>query len=292
MSEAPREHRFQAKGAEIAWFEWGSEGDPPILLVHATGFHGRCWDATVKALPDGYRIIAVEMRGHGRSENTGPYRDWTEPRDDVLQLVEALDLTNLIGVGHSMGGHCLTQVCARIPDRFARLLLIDPVMMNPDYYLLGQFKERGKAEDFPVARRRNQWSSWQEMFERFASRHPYSLWRRQVLEDYCKYGLIPRSDGDGLELACPPIVESSVYVSSTSVNIYDLVSEIEQPVTVLRAHMRDFEAAAELDFSASPTWEHLAAQFPNGRDVYLPELSHFIPMEEPELVARYVVGDL
>jgi pimeloyl-ACP methyl ester carboxylesterase len=43
-----------------------------------------------------------------------------------------------------------------------------------------------------------------------------------------------------------------------------------------------------MDFSASPTWDKVAAQFPNGRDVSLPHLSHFIPMQDPALVARFI----
>jgi hypothetical protein len=44
-----------------------------------------------------------------------------------------------------------------------------------------------------------------------------------------------------------------------------------------------------MDFAASPTWPKLAAQFARGRDVYLPELTHFIPMQAPDLVARYIL---
>jgi hypothetical protein len=46
-----------------------------------------------------------------------------------------------------------------------------------------------------------------------------------------------------------------------------------------------------MDFASSPTWESLAAQFPRGRDVYLPELSHFMPMQDPELTARFIADE-
>jgi len=46
-----------------------------------------------------------------------------------------------------------------------------------------------------------------------------------------------------------------------------------------------------MDFSKSPTWPQLADGFPAGRDVYLPELSHFMPMQAPELVANYISGE-
>ena len=59
------------------------------------------------------------------------------------------------------------------------------------------------------------------------------------------------------------------------------------PVTVLRGEKR--ARAETMDFLASPTWEHLADQFPQGRDVYLPHLTHFIPMQDPALVARHIL---
>ena len=45
-----------------------------------------------------------------------------------------------------------------------------------------------------------------------------------------------------------------------------------------------------MDFTASPTWPELARQFPHGQDVYLPELTHFIPMQDPGLVADFIVA--
>jgi pimeloyl-ACP methyl ester carboxylesterase len=60
------------------------------------------------------------------------------------------------------------------------------------------------------------------------------------------------------------------------------------PVTVLRGEKRTRLEA--MDFLASPTWERLADQFPKGRDVYLPHLTHFIPMQDPALTADYIEG--
>ena len=130
------------------------------------------------------------------------------------------------------------------------------------------------------------------MFDAFKARNPYSLWRPQVLTDYCRYGLLPKANGEGFELACPPAIEASIYMGSTGTNIYPLAKTIDVPVLVLRAKMRDPNAVRDYtDFAASPTWEGVAPTFPKGRDVYLPELTHFIPMQEPELTARYILSD-
>lgn len=290
MQAEPTEKAFQATSAKVAYFEWGDAEAPTIFLIHATGFHARCWDQVVRALPEGYRIIAVDQRGHGRSEKLGPVTSWTGFADDIAELVEALGLRGAIGAGHSMGAHTLVQVADRLPDAFERLLLIDPVMGHPDVYATNNYSALSGPEDHPIAKRRGDWADWQEMYARFASRPPYTLWKPEVLEDYCKYGLLAKKDGDGFELACPPLIEASVYFTHASSDIYHLVGDIDVPVTVLRAKEAKHIDGEKMDFSGSPTWEGLAGRFKQGRDIYLPHLTHFIPMQEPEMVADYILG--
>jgi pimeloyl-ACP methyl ester carboxylesterase len=194
----------------------------------------------------------------------------------------------VIGVGHSMGGHAMVQAAAAQPARFTRLLLVDPVIMDPALY--AQAEASGvfalQPSEHPTAKRNNQWQSWREMFERLKGRASFAVWRDDVLEDYCRYGLLPNPDGPDWMLACPPLVEAAIYTGSIGRDIHDLFQRIQIPVVVLRAQRR--ERTAAMDFLASPTWPALAQQFPHGRDVYLPHLTHFIPMQEPALVARFI----
>lgn len=286
---APEQHQHELNGVELVWFTWPGRGpaasEPPILLVHATGFHARCWDQVVRHLGD-RRVIAVDMRGHGRSGNTPPI-SWDAFGQDLSALVAHLGLEGAVGVGHSMGGHTLVQAAADHPVAFSRLLLVDPVIMAPEFY--GAAPSWIEGDEHPTAKRRNNWQSWEEMFERFRDRMPFAAWDPAVLEDYCRWGLVPDAEGDGLVLACPPRVEAAIYMGSAARSIYELLPDIRIPVTVLRARPRPAVRDA-MDFSSSPTWPELAQQFPDGHDVHLPELSHFIPMEAPALVAEYILG--
>ncbi len=287
MTMKPCERRTTVRGIELASFEWGPRDAQTVLMVHATGFHARCWDATVGALGEGYRVIAVDQRGHGRSDKTGPF-NWQEFGADMTEFVDAFDLRDAIGVGHSMGGHTVVQAAARRPKRFERLVLVDPVIMEPGAYD-GWADDRpfSNAQEHPVARRRADFDSWEDMFERFRDRHPFKLWRVDVLQDYCRHGILPKPNGGGYTLACPPVVESSIYMGSGGTDIYDSVRTLPHPVLVVRARRREIRQG-EMDFSQSPTWEGLAGAFRHGRDVYRPELTHFIPMQHPELVAAAI----
>lgn len=282
------EHRFRASAGEIAWYEWGDPAGRPVLLLHATGFHARCWDAVVELLPRDLRIIAPDFRGHGRSYRPETLADWGATARDIAELVEALGLHRCIAAGHSMGGQCLVRIADASPDRFDRLLLIDPVIFSPERYENAPDPASIDPDDHMVARRRNHWASPQEMVDRFVDRPPYSLWQPRILRDYCEHGLLP--DGDGYALACPPRLEASVYLGSMIANPWPAIERCRLPVRILRASPP--LPGAEHDFAASPCSPDLAGRFPNGTDDYRPDLTHFMPMQAPALAAERIVAEI
>lgn len=283
----PVEHRFAAPGGELCWFEWGRAGEhPTLLLLHATGFHARCWDATVKALPADWHFIALDLRGHGRSYRPDSLSDWLATADDVAAFARAKLDAPVFTVGHSMGGYVAARAAVLVPNKFTGMLLVDPVMMAQETYVVEPGNLGGSPSDHPVARRRNAWESSEQMIAHFSGREPYARWRPDVLEDYCRYGLVPASSGEGLELACPPILEASAYMGSWRNNPYGWVGNIACATTVLRA--RNAERSGPMDFSISPTAPNLATHIAGARDLHWPEVSHFIPMEQPERLAELV----
>jgi pimeloyl-ACP methyl ester carboxylesterase len=270
---------LRVRGVDLAVWEWPGEG-PTFLFAHATGFHARCWDEVIRGLARG-RAIALDMRGHGRSEKPKTPYCWREFGEDVAETARLLDLRGAIGVGHSMGGHSIALAAALRPDAFASLLLVDPTIFARQYYGRPQ-----RHDSSFIARRRNDWASPEEMFERFRSRPPFAQWRVEVLRDYCEYGVLPA--GDRYVLACPPEIEASIYAGSNAAeaDIYPLLGRIEIPVTVVRGGIP--WNTEKFDLAASPTAPGLAGEFPKGRDVFLEGRSHYIPMESPEIVAEHL----
>lgn len=280
----PVEHRFAAPSGELCWFEWGKAGDyPTLLLLHATGFHARCWDATIKALPQDWHYIALDLRGHGRSYRPDSLSDWLATADDVAAFAQAELSKPVFAIGHSMGGYVAARTAVLAPDKISGMLLVDPVMMTPETYTAEPGNLGGNPSDHPVARRRNAWESAEQMTAHFANREPYSKWRPDVLADYCRYGLVPVMGGEGLELGCPPVLEASAYMGSWRNNPYGWLGNIACPTTVLRA--RNAERQGAMDFSISPTAPDLATHIAGATDIHWNEVSHFIPMEEPDRLA-------
>ena len=283
--QEPREFTLDIGDVELCVYEWAGAGDP-VLLLHATGFHSRCWNEVVLRLPDQH-VFAVDIHFHGGSSEAGEVVDWTLFSRDIRLLIERLDLCNLVGAGHSMGGHLIARAAAASPGRFKQLVLIDPVIFRPEVYAdLDAHIGAIEARDHPVAHRKNNWRDAEEMFERFRDRPPFDTWRPEVLRDYCDYALLPADEEGVRQLACTPINEACIYLNHRGNEaVLVVLPQLTMPVTLLRAPGAERLSG---DFSASPTWPELASALPCCRDIYLPDHNHFIPMQDPELVARYL----
>jgi pimeloyl-ACP methyl ester carboxylesterase len=267
---------------QLAVHHWASDGGGvPLVFAHATGFHGRVWDAIIAAFPD-HPAYAIDLRGHGQSR-AGPITDWRVLARDVSDFLEQDGLVGAIGIGHSMGAHTLLQVAADHSEAFARLVLFDPVILAPEFY--GDGQPLYTADNpHPAIRRKRDFASAEAMIERFASRDPYDLFDPRVFADYCRYGLVPAPCGEGLELACAPEVEASVYASSRSNGaILAAAKTVAIPVLVVRAQHTSLN-----DFKSSPTWPELANVLPQGTDLYRPDMTHFHPFQDPEDAARII----
>ena len=123
-------------GTRIFYKDWGPKDAPPIMFHHGWPLSADDWDNQMMFfLAKGYRVIAHDRRGHGRSDQTAGGNDMDSYAADVADLVAKLDLRNSIHVGHSTGGGEVTRYVARYGEgRVDKAVLIDavpPVMMPP-----------------------------------------------------------------------------------------------------------------------------------------------------------------
>ncbi|HEX8840081.1 MAG TPA: alpha/beta hydrolase [Sphingomicrobium sp.] len=124
-------------GTEIFYKDWGPKEAQPIVFHHGWPLSSDDWDNQLMFfLGEGFRVIAHDRRGHGRSTQTDTGNDMDTYVEDVKQLVSALDLRNAIHVGHSTGGGEVARYVARAePGRVSRAVLISaitPVMLKSD----------------------------------------------------------------------------------------------------------------------------------------------------------------
>lgn len=102
---APRSHFITIHGANLHYREWGLLTNPPLLLLHGGSAHARWWDHIAAGLVREYRVLALDLRGHGDSAwVTPPAYEITDYVTDLEAIITALDLSPLVLVGHSLGG--------------------------------------------------------------------------------------------------------------------------------------------------------------------------------------------
>ena len=126
-------------GTQIYFKDWGSKDAKPIVFHHGWPLSSDDWDAQMLFFLDqGYRVIAHDRRGHGRSSQTDTGNEMDTYAADVAELAAHLDLKQAIHVGHSTGGGEVTRYVAKFGQpqgRVAKAVLIGavpPVMVQSD----------------------------------------------------------------------------------------------------------------------------------------------------------------
>jgi len=121
----------------IFYKDWGPKEAQPIVFHHGWPLSADDWDSQLMFfLGEGYRVVAHDRRGHGRSTQTDSGNDMDTYASDVIELARALDLKNAIHIGHSTGGGEVAHYVARAePGRVAKAVLIGavpPIMLKTD----------------------------------------------------------------------------------------------------------------------------------------------------------------
>lgn len=264
-----------SNGVDLAIHDLGGDG-PPLVFVHATGFHGRCYQQIARRLSDVRHCWGVDLRGHGDSSapDDGSYA-WSGMFDDLANALDALDIDEPIDfVGHSMGGAAITGTELQRPGTIRTAWLFEPILFPP----LGD----NPSPMADIARnRRATFDSYEAVIERYASRPPFSAVDPEVLDDYVRHGFRPTDTGE-VTLKCEPESEARTFESVDS-TLFGRLGEIDAPMTVVAS--TDGAAPAII----AP---RVAETFPNGELVVWDGDTHFGPFTKPARAAHEIRTNL
>ena len=112
-------------GVELVVDHWDGSGRS-YVLVHGLASNARLWDGVAGHLAArGYRVVAVDQRGHGRSSKPDHGYDFSSITDDLRALIDRLDLDAPVIAGQSWGGNVVVEFAARFPGRAHAIAAID-----------------------------------------------------------------------------------------------------------------------------------------------------------------------
>jgi non-heme chloroperoxidase len=123
------------EGVELFYKDWGPKDARPIVFHHGWPLSSDDWDAQMLFfLSKGFRVIAHDRRGHGRSTQTDTGNDISTYASDVAELTDHLDLKGAVHIGHSTGGGEVARYVARAkPGRVSKAVLVSaipPIMVK------------------------------------------------------------------------------------------------------------------------------------------------------------------
>jgi pimeloyl-ACP methyl ester carboxylesterase len=275
----PRAHFLRletgAGAGEFAYLDFGPDERPvDAVFLHANGFNARTYRTILGPLAGDFRILALDLRGHGRTRApTQPdgRPNWLDLGDDLTAFLEMLDLKSVVLAGHSMGGTLSLFAAADAPERVRALALFDPVVLPPE-------RPAGQPATSPLihgaSRRRRHFDSREAAVQSYRGRGAFTNWTEAMLVDYVADGFRDLDDGT-VELACAPEWEVSNYLAQGH-DPWDAFARSRCPITILRA-----ETASTCNVDSRI--DQLTA---DGRISIetIPGTTHFLPMERPDLV--------
>ena len=264
-------------GLRLAAYRFGGSG-PPLMLVHATGFHAHCWLPLLDVLRPHFSLYAFDLRGHGESEAPADPAAFAYARmaRDLLSVADHVRLDRFTALGHSVGAALIVQASIWRPGAITRAVLFEPIVLPPD--------QKDETVAASAARtRRTIFESTTQMIERWSSRGPFATFDPPALAAYVEYGVRDLPDGT-VTLKCSREAEVATFLQDTGSGIWEQLAGYATPSLVLSGGRSTSRAA--------PLTGQQVALMQHAREERHPELSHFLPFERPRQMAERAIGFL
>lgn len=267
---------------------YGPESATRVIVSHGNGLAANGYASFWKPLTADYQVVVLDFRGHGRSERgTLENHTWPQLVDDFDLVVRAirdeLGARKTYGAFHSLSSVISLQHAKQYGQVLDGLVLYDPPIIPPEGHPL----QSAHVEEMlnlarRVRRRRTHFGTWQELAEQMRRHAMYARCQPQACDELARALLRPVSDdeSDGWVLSCDPQQEANIFETNTDTSLWHWLAKIDFPVRFLCAD----PAVPGVQPSAT-IGRALAAEF-NLDYMCVPETTHFLQMERPDLCAQ------
>ena len=263
-----------------------SEGAAAVHFAHATGFNATTYRDLFESFDPSIDLYAMDARGHGKTEAVAQpkkLRSWRMYEHDLAYFVAGHGQPMTL-VGHSMGATVSLLVAANNPSCVKSLVLIEPVLVDPQKrWMVSFFQALGLGKRLPIAkaaaRRTMEFESVDAAANNFTGKGPFSSWPKSFIQAYVEGGSVPIANTNAIRLSCDRRWESKTFAVATP-NPFDSIRRVQCPITLVVGGKGTTCSNASRD-----AFMNLQ---PNTRLIERPNNSHFIPMEDPQLIVSEI----
>ncbi len=261
----PVDRVVTANGVRLHYVEWGAPDRPAMLLLHGGSAHARWWDFCIAPLLDRYRVLSLDLRGHGDSEwsATADY-DLETHVDDVLAVIDALALRDFVLVGHSFGGMVALATAARPEAQLAALVLIDTRAQVGER--AARFMEALRKMAHPV------FQSADDAVRRFRLLPVATGASPEVLAHVARHAIRERDDGTWTLK-----FDRRAIANTRPCDLTPALAAVRCPLLVVRA--------AESELMSREVLEEMCAAVPGAQGVEIAASHHHIMLDQPLALA-------
>jgi pimeloyl-ACP methyl ester carboxylesterase len=264
----------------VAVHEFGGTGRP-LLLSHATGFHGYSYLPIADELSDEFTSFALDYRGHGDTARPDDWEvDWARYGDDALAAARAVAPDGgLVGFGHSMGGAGLLMAAHRDPSLFDLIVAFEPIVFPPrEADPHDGTENNGNNLSKGARKRRASFDSFGDAIANYSSKPPMMAFDPDVLRLYVAHGFRPSPEG--VRLKCDPEHEARTFDTGGTHTTWADLPEIGTNVVIVAGKVEEFGPAAIA--------REIAGQLPNASYIENDEWNHFTPFIDPGAMASVI----
>lgn len=267
----------------LHYLEWPGRGRPAVL-VHGSGLCASTWKPIAEVLATRFRVLAIDLRGHGDSDKPDGRYSWPEVVSDLPGVIDALGLEDILLVGHSRGGGVAVLGGSQRPERIWRMALMEPTIALGQTRPTGPPPLSGGARPLAEATRRRRvlWPSHDAVYAAWRRAERLKNWHEDALWAYITGGTRMREDGQ-LEIKCPPETEAQFYEHRTPDHLFGTLPNVTWPVLLLTTDNPRRQP------EVTPGYMALKRSSRDFRHVIIPGASHFFPQERPGEVSRAIL---
>jgi len=207
---------FSLRGWRSKW-----TGKPVIHFLHGNGFCGLTYQPLLEILAKDFDLLITDLPGHGDSDSGTRFAGWIGTANYASMVLSHFSqqlnaTTQVYGLGHSYGGVITAFMAARNPNRYRKILLMDPVIFSAGMLSVMKVADIfGLLKNSPLAQqaraRNHQWSSREEAFNGLKGKGGFKGWTDEALQAYVENAL--KDSEDGVKLKCSAQVEAKIYGS-------------------------------------------------------------------------------